>query len=98
MEMPVPSPPIILPAAVQLVTVAFIPEERSNPMPLELVGERNWQPLTRMVVLPPAICKPPTLVLPQLRRKVIPCTVMLAVAVPEIFMELPTPPLSITTC
>lgn len=97
-EMPVPPAPLELPAAVQLVTVALNPEVISNPMPLELAGERNRQPFTKIVLLPPAISKPPMLVLPQLRRKVIPCTVILGEAVALMLKELPVPPLSRVIC
>src|SRR5580692_8456460 len=91
MEMPVP--PFVTPVAMQLVTVMFLPAVMTRPEPLELVGERNSQPFTTMTEPGAANCKPPRLVLPQLRRKVIPSTVIGAL-VQTMFSELPDAPLS----
>src|ERR1039457_6357451 len=91
-----PKPPIFDPVAMQLFTVTFFPAVMTKPAPLELVGERNSQPLTSMTEPGAAICKPPKLTLPQLRRKVIPCTAIWQGAVQAMFRELPDPPLSKT--
>ena len=90
-EMPVPPPPVFAPAAVQFVTVTFRPDASSNPMPLVLVGERNWQPFTKIVEAVPAPMRnAPMLVEPQLRKKVMPATVM--VPVPELVRLKARPP------
>src|ERR1017187_7048982 len=91
-----PPPPIFDPVAMQLFTVTFFPAVMTRPEPLELVGERNSQPLTSMTDPGAAICNPPRLVFPQLRMKVIPCTVIWQGTVQTMFRELPDPPLSKT--